>query len=663
MPLPDTPNLDDRRFQQLVDEAKLLVRQKCPEWTDHNVSDPGVTLIEVFAWMTDQLIHRLNHVPDRAYVKFLDLLGVELEPPVAANVDITFWLSTAQPELVRVPAGARAATVRTPTDPAVSFTLVRDLEIVPTSLGHLLSTIDDIQYRSHTEAVQFGQGFLCFDQPPKLGDSLLIGLATPTPSCAVRLRFDCDIAEGHGVDPRNPPLAWDARGEDGWVRCVLERDETGGFNRPGDVVLHVPEQHSSTVLGDIAAGWIRCQVVEAVEGQPAYRSSPQIKTLTASTIGGTAPAVNAEVVVNEVLGVSTGLPGQRFALKHGPVVPGATPAVVESFRSVQGTEPGIDVFEEWSQVDDFVDSEPRDRHFRIDATAGEAVFGPAVRERDGKLTQYGAVPPPGARLRLRSYAAGGGRQGNVAAGSIKMLKSAIRYVARVENREPARGGVDAEDLESAKVRGPMLLRGTRAVAARDFEHQATRAAPNELARVLCLPAGGGADPGSVRVLLTPKATLDPLGRLRFDELTPLDEELVHRVARHLDRRRVAGVRVLVEPPLYMGLTVEARVQAGARSDPKRVEEEALRALYRYFNPVTGGPTGDGWPFGRPVHGGETFWVLQQVPGVLYVAEAKLYPSNPITGQRGEAVERLELEPNALVFSHQHSVEVVAEEPA
>jgi hypothetical protein len=61
MPLP-APNLDDRRFQQLVDEGKRLVQQKCPEWTDHNVSDPGVTIIEVFAWMTEQLIYRLNHV-------------------------------------------------------------------------------------------------------------------------------------------------------------------------------------------------------------------------------------------------------------------------------------------------------------------------------------------------------------------------------------------------------------------------------------------------------------------------------------------------------------------------------------------------------------------------------------------------------------------------
>src|SRR5476651_1333620 len=104
MALP-VPNLDDRRFQDLVDEAKRMVQQRCPEWTDHNVSDPGVTLIEAFAWMTDQLLYRLNRVPDRLYVKFLELIGVGLFPPTAARTHETFWLAAALPDTVKIPAG------------------------------------------------------------------------------------------------------------------------------------------------------------------------------------------------------------------------------------------------------------------------------------------------------------------------------------------------------------------------------------------------------------------------------------------------------------------------------------------------------------------------------------------------------------------------------
>src|SRR6186713_2216121 len=112
MTLP-VPDLDDRRLQDLVDDAKRLVQQRIPEWTDHNVSDPGVTLIEAFAWMTDQLLYRLNRVPDRNYVKFLELIGVQLYPPAAAQAAVTFWLSAPQPATIVIPSGTEIATART----------------------------------------------------------------------------------------------------------------------------------------------------------------------------------------------------------------------------------------------------------------------------------------------------------------------------------------------------------------------------------------------------------------------------------------------------------------------------------------------------------------------------------------------------------------------
>ena len=77
MSLP-TPTLDDRRFQDIVDEAKRRIPRHCPEWTDHNVSDPGIALVELFAWMTEMLLYRVNQVPDRLYAKFLELMGITL---------------------------------------------------------------------------------------------------------------------------------------------------------------------------------------------------------------------------------------------------------------------------------------------------------------------------------------------------------------------------------------------------------------------------------------------------------------------------------------------------------------------------------------------------------------------------------------------------------
>src|SRR6266508_3363934 len=115
------PNLDDRKFQDIVDQAKRLIPRYCPEWTDHNVSDPGVALIELFAWMTDLLLYRVNQVPDKMYIKFLEMIGAQLKPPRAASAPVTFYLSAPQPIDVTIPQDTEVATIRTETSPAIVF--------------------------------------------------------------------------------------------------------------------------------------------------------------------------------------------------------------------------------------------------------------------------------------------------------------------------------------------------------------------------------------------------------------------------------------------------------------------------------------------------------------------------------------------------------------
>jgi hypothetical protein len=85
-----SPNLDDRTFEQLLDEAKSLARKSCPEWNDLSPSDPGAVLLELFAYLTETMIYRLNRLPEKAYVEFLRLMGVKLNPPSAASVILTF---------------------------------------------------------------------------------------------------------------------------------------------------------------------------------------------------------------------------------------------------------------------------------------------------------------------------------------------------------------------------------------------------------------------------------------------------------------------------------------------------------------------------------------------------------------------------------------------
>jgi predicted phage baseplate assembly protein len=339
------------------------------------------------------------------------------------------------------------------------------------------------------------------------------------------------------------------------------------------------------------------------------------------------------------------------------VVAAAEPEVVdELFPATDANNLGTVRSRQWTKVESFAGFGADDFVFVIDSARGAIQFPPAVRQADGSVRPFGAIPAAGNELRIRSYRTGGGRRGNVAARSIRNLRSSLPGISTVENRTPAVGGVDGETLDEAKVRGPLMLRTRdRAVTAGDFEHLTREAAP-EIARVVC-PDSSAAEPGTVRVLIVPTIPVDrdAVEPLRFDQLRPSPETL-ERIAQYLDERRVVGVRVVVETPLYQGLTVVTRLRVRRDSNPAEVRARALNSLHRYYHPTVGGPDGTGWPFGRPIHAGEVHAALQDVVGVDYVDETLLFPYDVSTGQRDERpVDRIDVPPTALVFSFGHDV--------
>jgi predicted phage baseplate assembly protein len=649
------PNLDDRRFQQLVDDAKRLVQRRCPEWTDHNISDPGVTLIEAFAFMVDQLLYRLNRVPDRNYIKFLELIGIELYPPTAARAPITFWLSASQPEDIEVPSDTAVATRRTEALESVRFSTMENLVIKHVELFRTLTEQEEAKFVDQNLSLDTNQPFFAFDRVPKPGDAMYIGLTDAAPSNALAINLRCSI-EGVGVDPEDPPVVWESWNGTDWELCEQEHDGTGGLNRDGEVIIHLSHQHRVSVLDGQRAGWVRCRVVPPKEHQPFYTASPRIHSIAVGTVGGTVDAINAALVVHDVLGEGEGVPGLELRLRHAPVVPSEDPFVIEVSDEEEG-------WLEWTEVGDFASSSETDRHFTLDHSAGVVRFGPAVTNPDGTLRQYGAAPKKKAIVRAVRYRHGGGRQGSVARGTITLLESSLPYVARVENRRPAMGGVDAESIDDAKARGPILLRTRdRAVTAEDFMALAYDAAP-DVARVLALtPGEEGAQAGGVNVLIVPHPVEDDLGRIVFEDLVP-PKDLTERIAEYLEERRVLGTRVTVSSARYIGFSVVAAVRARAKADPMRVERDCVRALYRNFHPIVGGPDGKGWPFGRPVNRGEIYAVLQRVRGVELVEDCLLFTANPLTAEKGrEPQERLLVPRPALPFSFEHQVRVLAALP-
>lgn len=110
MPLP-LPNLDDRTFTQLLAEARRVVTRTAPEWNDLSAGDPGMVLLELYAYLTETMIYRLNRLPDKVYIAFLRLLGVTPHPPAAARVTLRFSRATAAQSL-DIPRGTRVTVGR-----------------------------------------------------------------------------------------------------------------------------------------------------------------------------------------------------------------------------------------------------------------------------------------------------------------------------------------------------------------------------------------------------------------------------------------------------------------------------------------------------------------------------------------------------------------------
>jgi predicted phage baseplate assembly protein len=321
------PNLDDRAFQGLVDEAKRYVIASCPEWTDNNVADPGVTLIETFAYIADQLIYRINRTPDLNYVKFLNLIGAKLFPPSAALTSLRFWLSVPQASDIVIPAGTQVSTVRRGQDKPITFSTKEDLPLISISARSLFTQAAKGQLEAHDHTLVSNTEFECFSKVPAVGDTLYIGLTEPAENCIVRLTIDSRI-EGIGVDPLRPPITFEAWDGQQWAQVQVLSDSTGGLNRRGTIDLQLARVSPSSV-GSVAASWVRIRVVEAVPGQPVYTDTPRIKGLSAAVVGGLVDATHAELIANEIVGPLIGTPGESVSLSRAPLVAGQQDLEIE----------------------------------------------------------------------------------------------------------------------------------------------------------------------------------------------------------------------------------------------------------------------------------------------------------------------------------------------
>ncbi len=657
MKLPEI-ELDDRRFQDLVSEARLRIIQSCPEWTEHNVSDPGITLIELFAWMTDMTIYRLNRVPDKVHVKLLELLGITLEPANAAKTRLLFSLAGPARDRVNFIGGrTEVGTIRTASDESLIFQVDEDFTIPsirPSAYPVQRSgKITDVGVANGIAEPQ-GVDRLPFGTPPTVGDALYLGFSEPISSLILRVDVDGSQARGVGVEPEDPPLRWEvSQRDEEWEQATVHEDLTGGFNYgAGEIELQCPEKSAIHNIDEHRFYWLRCRIDETARvsgSDAAYTHPPEIFSITSAPIGALLPATHASREENETLGVSDGTPAQRFQFRNRPILKPIKGEVLEVL------DPATDDWDIWEMKDDFSFSDDDDPHYVVNAAAGEIEFGPTIRQSDGTWQQYGAIPPKGATLRFSKYRFGGGRRGNVSVDTLTMLKSAIPGVSTVTNPESALGGEDPESLDSARQRASMEIRTRyRAVTTSDYEFLAAEAS-QRVARVVCVPPEKDTP---IRVRIAP--TVYPADtQIPLEKLVPPDD-LLEDVTHYLDKRRILGSTLQVLPCRYRGVVVVADVTTMHLTDPERVENEVATALYTYLNPIIGGATsgvGEGWQFGRSLNQGELFGIIQAVDGVQFIRLLRVYEVDLADGKQSPtpAGSHILLEPDELIASGRHVI--------
>lgn len=577
MTLP-APKLDDLTWADLM----AAIRRRIPAesdglWTLHAPADPGVTLLELFAYLLEQRLFWLDQVPDALVVAMLLLLG--LEPPRPARPATTVlrlaadWPGTPVP---LVPAGT--AFSRDPSG-AIRFTLDDDVAVFPLD-GEVAVRTD----RDRTADLAARRGVPLFSSdggPAEVRFTLPLTGDLPSPGW-LSLLFEVDGPLAPSWSPRAvgsvgapAELTWSAfrpgSPEERPFADVV--DGTAGLRRSGVVRLRPPEGWTTEERGLLVATPVSTFAAPPRLLQVAVNVSAARHREHRTVIG-------ADLM--DQIGAWLKLPGQHL------VLPDAAGRLLEAAVHLAG--------EDWKPVPDFTFGASADRTFVLDRAEGACVFG------DG-LT--GRIPRPDQDVHV-DYVLGGGRAGNGGlTGNWAPADEAVadRGVLVAANPVQAADGTDPETIDEARERAAGSLgEVTRAVTAADFVTLARTTPGVAVARAYAaLGAHPGfpcsSVPGAVTVHIVPSVPRDDFDREDFVAAPRPDPAMLCEVVARLQKARLLTAEVFVRGPVYRDVTLRVDL-SGSPADRARVSTVVTSALRRYLDPLTGGAEETGWPFGE-----------------------------------------------------------------
>lgn len=675
MPL-HLPTLDDRGFEQLLAEAKRRIPVHTPEWTNYEgESDPGITLVELFAFLTDNLLYRANRIPERNRLKFLQLLGLPLQPAAAARGIVTITNERGPVEALPLEQGVVVTAGGT------RF-LTRDgVTVLPTEAQVYYKRRvpqDDPRYAellARYEAVAVAQlAAEAEDEPTDMLPTIELAFYETTQLSA----------SAPGAAPSAVDLALDTVDRAVYIALLAPKNVA-----PSDARLALGNEVLSIGVAPARDDTI-APALPQPQGQPPTPRASLVYEIADVAASGSDAAytrltlVQSPDVLNEVGVVQLQLPAASrlqtwvfddplddglngfppriedrlvreriitwLRLRLPPEPSSAAPVnarlswvginaaritqAVPVFGEVLGSGSGEpDQSFALANTPVLTDSV----RVLVETNSGAALWrltddllaaGPddpvfTLDPEAGRISfgngLTGLRPPAGSRVRA-SYEYGGGVQGNVAAGTIKASPDTrLQGGYKIDNPLATWGGDLGETVAEAEQTIPLTLRHRdRLVTERDFKDVTARTPGVDIGRVEVLPLfqptqPEASTPGTVTVLVIPR--FDPQ-RPRWP--TP-DRLFLQTVCDYLAPRRLVTTELYVRGPIYRRVFVTVGVQVRAGHFPDVVKRDVKARLYEYLSALPpGGSDGAGWPLSKRLLRKDLEAVVTRVSGVEYV---------------------------------------------
>jgi hypothetical protein len=652
MPL-RAPVLDDRNFEQLLDEAKRRIPVFTPEWTNFGgESDPGITLVQLFAFLTDTLLYRANRVPERNRVKFLQLLGIPLQPAAPATGLICIHNDRGPLEALPLNAGVVVSAGN------VEFRTLDGVNVLPLEAqAYYKRPVLENDPRYSRFQAQF--------EAVRLAAALEAGDTGTAAGTGVRLVFYETISLPPATPAEPNPLV----------------DLTTTLDRALYIALLAPPRvEPEAVRAVIANQVLSLGIVPSSEGEVKPLQPLQ---LTARSTA--AASLAFELPTNVSAGAT--------AAQYLPLTPLVGPDVLETLGVVQLQLPGLAGLRTWAFTDPLqegagtfpprLEDEQISKRLvtwlrlrpRLPAATDPSASPPPIRlswvginaarvrqavavvnellgqgsgepdqivtlantpvlpdsivvvtqDPDSGAVEFwqptddllaagaddpvftldpeagrirfgdglrGARPPANQRI-LASYEYGGGPQGNVAAGAIKASPDPrLQGGYRVENPVATSGGNLGESAEQGERRIPRVLQHRdRLVTWQDFREVTARAPGADVGRVEVLPLFRPSSSGAPSQNNLP-GVVTLLVVPRFDAVNPLwptpDRPFLQRVCDYLDRRRLVTTEIHIRGPDYRPVYVAVGIQVRGGFFPDVVKQMVRDQLYAYLSALPPG---------------------------------------------------------------------------